>query len=273
MRLTIVGARSFIGAVVAAAARGRDHEVVVTPHDQIPDGDLGVVVYCSGIPWGADAQPREAFRLHVSAPLEWLDTRRFERLIYLSSARVYDRSASTHEDTTLATLPSDAQSVYVASKIAGEAAMLECSERTIVLRPSNVFGANLESHVFLSDIIRQAVTTGRMTIRTALWSSKDYVDVHEVAYVILKIAAASRHRVYNVASGRNTTHQAIVERIAALVPAEVSVERDAPVVVAPAIDVNRICEEFDFRPSDLIAALPDIVKAFQAAAGGRTQKR
>jgi nucleoside-diphosphate-sugar epimerase len=266
MKLTVVGARSFIGSAVAELARARGVEVLVVPHDAVPPQALGVVVYCSGLAWGADQQPEAAYRLHVSEPLALLATRRFDRFLYLSSTRVYDRSASTDETAALFVDPLDPHGVYPASKIAGEAALLSASDKTVALRLSNVFGPNLTAKVFLSDIIRQAVETGRIQIRTALGSSKDYVSVDDVADLVLRIAGGSRQRVYNVAAGHNTTHQQIIDAIAAVLPVEVSVTQDAPLAVAQTIDIRRVRDEFGFAPRELLGAIPVIVGAFRRSA-------
>lgn len=263
MRLTIVGARSFIGLAIATRAKQRDLDVAVVPHDRVPDSELGTVVYCSGIAWGAEHQPSDAYRLHAIEPFALLARGRYDRFLYLSSTRVYDRSDATDEGAELCVDPSDPLQVYPASKIAGESALLGGSERSVVLRLSNVFGANVHSKVFLSDVVRQAVTTARIEIRTALDSSKDYIGVDDVADLVLRIAAKSVHRIYNLAAGRNTTHRQIIDAISALMPVDVHVAPDAPLLVAKAIDVGRIREEFAFTPRDVVSAIPDIVNAFR----------
>lgn len=264
MRITVIGARGFIGSAIARAARERGHDVVTASHDRLPRGHAGTVIFCSGLATGSEERPVEAYALHVCAALEALRTLSFERFIYISSTRVYDGAASTQEDAELKVIPQDLQATYATSKIGGEAAVLAAGKRNVVVRLSNVFGRTMGAHVFLGDIIHQAVTTGRIRLRTALDSSKDYVDVDDAANVVLRITIDGTQRVYNVASGRNTTHGQITKAIAAEVPVQVVVESNAPVAVAPQIDVGRVRGEFDFNSQDVLDTIPEIVRSFQA---------
>ena len=268
MKLTIVGARGFIGSAIAALARARGLDVVAASHDKIPTGSLGTVVYCSGLAWGSDERPLEAYRLHVCAALELLMSANFERLLYVSSTRVYDGLSSTNEDAQLAAFPSDRNATYATSKIAGEAAVLAASERNIVVRLSNVYGPNFRARVFLSDILRQAIETGRIELRTALASSKDYISVDEVADLVLRIMGEGKHQIYNVAAGRNTTNAELTRAIAATLPVEVRVASNAPTSIVPKINIQRIRDEFGFSPRDVLDEVPVLVRAFSAAIRG-----
>jgi nucleoside-diphosphate-sugar epimerase len=265
VKISVVGARGFIGSAIAQTAVERGHNVARVMHDSLPMGQLGTVIYASGLAFGADKNPLDAYLQHVAVPLALLREGRCDRLIYISSTRVYDRALDTREQTPLVVDPADRASTYSASKVAGEAAILGAGERNIVCRLSNVAGPSVRSSLFLSDVVRQAVVAGRISLRTALDSSKDYVRVDDAARIILEIAESGRERVYNVASGSNTTHRELVGAIREVLPVEVSVPEDAPTSVVPVIDINRIRAEFGFLPGSVLEMIPKIVDAFERA--------
>jgi nucleoside-diphosphate-sugar epimerase len=264
VRITVIGARGFIGSAIAAHAERAGHDVVACSHDAVPETELGTIVYCSGVAWGADAAPLEAYELHAAVPLRLLQTRDYDRAVYVSSTRVYDRSPATTEDTPAAILTAVAGDVYAASKLAGEGIVLAAKPQNRVVRASNVYGASLRSQLFLSDIVRQAVRTGCIDLRSSLDSSKDYISVDDLAALVLRIAAGSRERVYNIAAGCNTTHAALIEAIVGSSRVQVRVPDDAPTVNVPEIDVSRVMEEFSFVPRDVVDDIPDLIRAFRA---------
>lgn len=265
-RVTVVGARGFVGSAVVAHARALGAETIECRHDDVPrDVDLGLVAYCSGVAYGADKHPLDAYRLHVAAVAELAATRRYERIVYLSSTRVYDRSDGTNE-TGVSSVRSDAAGdTYALSKLAGEGVVLQAGERNRVVRASNIYGASLRSRLFLSDILRQAAATGRIELRSSLESSKDYVSVDDVAAMLLAVGAGSRERIYNVAAGENVAHGALLEAILPVLPAQVRVAPGSPTVTVPRIDIARVSQEFAFEPRRVLDDLPRVAREFEAA--------
>jgi nucleoside-diphosphate-sugar epimerase len=247
-----------------AHAERAGHDVIACSHDAVPETYLGTIVYCSGVAWGADAAPLEAYELHAATLLRLLRSHEYDRAIYLSSTRVYGRSPSTSEASPVAILTDSPADTYPATKLAGEGIALAASPENRVIRCSNVYGASLRSELFLSDIVRQAAQTGCIDLRSSLESSKDYISVEDVATLVLRIAAGSRRRIYNVAAGCNTTHAALVETIVGASRVQVRVPPDAPIVMVPEIDVARVMEEFSFVPRDVIDDIPDLLRAFRA---------
>ena len=264
-RVTVVGARGFVGSAVVARARESGFDVLECRHDDVPgNADLGTVVYCAGVAWDADRRPVDAYRTHVAAVAAILENGRYDRLVYISSTRVYDRSDGTAEETPLrvrSDLPGD---TYALSKLAGEGAVLSARSENRVLRCSNIYGPSLRSGLFLSDVLRQAATTGRIALRSSLDSSKDYVSVDDVARLSLQVAHGSDHAIYNVAAGTNTTHRSLLEVILQLAPVDVDIAAGSPTVVVPPIDIRRIQREFGFEARPVIDDLPSVVKAFLA---------
>ena len=96
----------------------------------------------------------------------------------------------------------------------------------------------------------------RITLETSLDSEKDYIGIEKVADALCKIVMGAKETVYNVASGINTTHGALVEQISAITGCEVVVKPGAKTVRFPMINIDRIREEFGYRPSDILTDLP-----------------
>lgn len=265
-RVTIVGSRGFIGNACATVAESLGLDVLAVSHDRVPvDRDLGAVLYCSGVAWGSEKRPVDTFEAHVGSVVHILRDATYDRFLYVSSTRVYDRSSSTSESSDLGVRMLPSPDIYTTSKIAGEAAVLSARSENRVVRLSNVFGESLRSELFLSDILRQAVSTGAIVLRSSLDSAKDYVGVADVAKTILRIADASGEQIYNVAAGYNTTHRALISAIRSEMDIDVRVPENAPVQIAAPIDVSSITREFAFEPHDVRAAIPSLLAAFRAA--------
>ena len=160
---TVVGARGFIGAMLADALRCGGHTVLTRRSDEDPARDSGHVIYVSGVAWGAEERPNDAYDVHVNAFVgRWRFLAGTESFTFVSSTRVYDGAAATTEDTPLVARPAEPREVYALSKIAGENLVLAQGDRnTKVVRLSNVFGPSLRSELFLSQLLRAAVRTGR----------------------------------------------------------------------------------------------------------------
>jgi nucleoside-diphosphate-sugar epimerase len=267
-RVAVVGGRGFVGSAVARRAEEAGYAVDVRSHEASFDGEeFDAVVYCSGVAWGAQERPLDAFETHVSAVARILRTVQSGRFIYLSSTRVYDGAASTDEAQRLILDAPERIDAYRASKIAGEGVVL-CGHRSpCVLRLSNVYGPSFDSGLFLSDILRQAGTFGKIDVRTSEASSKDYVSVEDVAKVAIDVCGLDRvAHVYNVARGKNTTHGEIFSVLRAQ-NVDVGVPDDAPTSVAPQISVDRLARDVSWQPRDVLADLPDLLRSFQVRFG------
>jgi len=260
-RFTIVGAQGFIGGRLAAYLAARGHEVTTPARGALPTKDCGHIVYCAGVTADFRRRAFDTVEAHVAHLAEVLSHVRPESFLYLSSTRVY--GASGHEDVLLTLDPSNPDDLYNATKIAGEALCLAQPFGTVrVARLANVYGTGHESDDFLSAVVRACVG-GRLRLETALDSEKDYVAVEDVVRAIERIALGGRHRLYNVATGCNVTHRALIDRLAELTGCKVSVVHDAPRIAYPLIDTRRLAAEFDaadpWAPAALLDRLPMLV--------------
>lgn len=264
--VTVVGGRGFIGSYLVRELAERGYEVRVLARGDAVEGPLGTVVYCAGVTADFRLFPYRAVRAHAVDLMPLLERGDFERLVYLSSTRVYGLApAAADEDAALAVRPADPDHLYNASKIMGESLIAASGRPAHVLRLSNVAGVDPAGGSFLSQVVREAVTAARVTLRTALSSEKDYIGIADVVRAILAVVEGrARHAVYNVAAGTNTSHGAIVEALAGLTGATVEVAAGAPTVVFPRIDVGRLRRDVEWAPGSVLEQLPALVTAYRS---------
>lgn len=267
MTFTIFGATGAVGSALLEHLRAEGHECVVPARDEIPEGrNLGRVFYCIGLTADFRHRLADTVQAHVCHFMEVLTRCTFERICYLSSTRVYAGCAAGLEDARSIATPLDPSDLYNLSKLLGESACLHVVTNGVVVRLSNVFDprashARGSSQNFLSQVLREA-TSGRVVLGTHPDSAKDYVLLQDVVEVLPKIALAGRHRIYNLAGGRNVSHRQIVERLGCVV----EVQPDAPRVVFPVVSVERLRHEFGFEPRSVLDSLRP-----QHHAGGPSQ--
>jgi nucleoside-diphosphate-sugar epimerase len=262
-RFTVFGGRGFVGGRLlerlselgfACRLVGRD--------DDFRGDDLEHVLYAAGLTADFRHKRFDTMRAHAARVADVLEHGVLESFLYLSSTRVYRRTASADEASPLVVDPADPESLYDISKLAGESLCLSDPRPTVrVARLSNVYGTGDDSANFLPSLVRSALGEGRVRLRSALDSEKDYVAVTDVAQVLPEIAQRGAHRLYNVASGRNTTHAAIIEVLREHTGCEVEVAPAAPRTSFAPITITRVQSELGFRPRSVLEDLPALIEA------------
>ncbi len=262
---TIFGSSGFIGTHLVRHLAAQGEVVIVPPRDgPHPKGQLGNVIYAIGLTADFRSRPFETMDAHVGRLIEVLREGKFESFTYLSSTRVYQKSASSHEDATLAVAPGDASDLYNISKLAGEAACLALDNpRVRVARLSNVYGPDMDTTNFFASVIADAVA-GHLHLVSDPESEKDFVPVDMVARALRQIALSGGERIYNVASGVNFTHGALAEHLRALTGCQLTIAPDAPRTVFPRIEIGRLAALMasngeDWRPPPLRDRLPMLI--------------
>jgi nucleoside-diphosphate-sugar epimerase len=265
--VTVVGARGFIGSHLVRELLANRREVSVLERGGHLNGALGTLVYCAGVTADFRVFPYGAVRAHAVDLMPLLENAEFERLIYLSSTRVYGVApANTNEDAALAVRPGDPDHLYNASKIMGESLIATSGRPAHVLRLSNVVGFDTAGGGFLGQVALAAVGTGIIPLQTALSSEKDYVGIRDVvAAIVAVIDGHATRAVYNVAAGVNTSHAEIMGELVNLTGARVEVAGQAPAFKYPTISVERLRGDVDWHPGNVLRELPGLVEAYRAA--------
>lgn len=267
--ITVLGAGGFVGRRLAGRLRADGVRCETPARDDrgLADRDLGHVIYCVGLTADFRTRPFDTAEAHVGLLNRLLRAGRFASLLYLSSTRVYQGAASAVETAALRVDPNDPSDLYNLTKLTGEALCLSSPRPEVrAVRLSNVYGYDPDSENFLTAVLRDALTVGRVRFATAPASAKDYVAAEDVAAILPRIALEGRRRLYNVAAGENTDNATLAAGVAAATGAATEFAPDAPAVIFPPVDVSRLREEFGWRPRRLTDDLPALAACWRTGA-------
>ncbi|HEX2558682.1 NAD-dependent epimerase/dehydratase family protein, partial [Phenylobacterium sp.] len=138
---TILGAAGFVGSRLRRRLEGRGI-APFCPRKADPavfEQDLGVVYDCAGLTADYAARPFDTVEAHATLVARLAERARFDRLIVLSSTRLYDSSSAelAHEDDALILRPAEPRHIYDLSKALGEnVALTQTAGRGAVARLS-----------------------------------------------------------------------------------------------------------------------------------------
>jgi nucleoside-diphosphate-sugar epimerase len=272
---TVLGAGGFIGAALVAELRAAGRSVRAVTRADLPallagcaatGASAGHVIHCVGLTGDFRTRPLATADAHVGLVGRLLGELRFDSFLLLSSTRVYARAEAGREDTPRLVQPGVAGDLYNITKLAGEALCLSDARRTIrVARLSNVYGPTMHANSFLGQVLREGAGDGRVTLGQSLRSAKDYVRIADVVAALPAIAEHGQARLYNVASGLNTSHDAIVGVLAGL-GWRIEVRDDATALRFPRIDVTRLSVEFAAPAQAILQDLPGLVASLRQEA-------
>lgn len=264
-QITIFGGKGFVGGRLVAHYHRLGRDVRVITRDNWPKAGeaLGEVIYAIGMTASFRRYPLQTAQTQVVHLHEVLSRYSYDSLLYLSSTRVYRDAPSTHEDTALLLRPTRPDDVYNATKLAGEALCAALDNPKVrVARLANVYGASDHSELFLTDVMREAASTGKVLLRSAPQSAKDYIHVDDAVALLAAISEGGTHGFYNVASGINATNGELAEILRGL-GVDVRFLPDAPDISFPLIDTSRARSEFSIVPKSLPMALPHVYRDIQ----------
>jgi nucleoside-diphosphate-sugar epimerase len=262
---TVLGASGFIGSHLTAELERRGLDVETPARDADLTGeDLGTVFYCVGLTGDAPGRPFDTVEAHVVKLSEVLRHCRFDRIVYLSSTRLYLGASTATEDETLRIDPLDPGRVFNLSKAIGESLVLQAEGAGRVARLSNVYGPDWESENFLTEIITAACRDGALIIRDGPESAKDYVHVQDAVEALIRIGLEGTRDVYNVASGRNVSHRELAAGLEDATGCTVEFGAEPRTFAFPPIDTGRLRDEFPFSPRSLLDNLPELVDRCRA---------
>ena len=258
---TILGAGGFIGAALVTwlESQGRTVHAITRGSLQAllaARRPAGHVIDCIGLTGDFRVRPLDTAEAHVGLVARCLANLQFSSFLLLSSTRVYARADTAQEDVAISLLSADPSDVFNLTKLAGEALCLACPRPEIrVARLSNVYGASMSAGTFLGQVLREGEATGGVVFHQSAASAKDYVNIAALVRLLPDIAVKGRSRLYNVASGRNTSHGIIAERLQQIAGWRTSFASDAPTVLFPQINTTRLAAEFGQVSGDLPADL------------------
>src|SRR5215469_10509439 len=261
-KFTVFGGNGFIGRHLVANLKAAGHQVTTIGRGALPTphSELGHVIYCIGYTGDFRSHLADTVRAHVSILIDLVERVELESLLYLSSTRVYAGSVSGTEDSVL-TIPQAAlDGIYNLSKLTGEALCLSHkNEKFRVTRISNVIGPDAGSDDFLPSVVAEVKRCGKVVLQNGPKFSKDYIDVDDVCDALRMISLSGKARLYNVASGVQTTNEQIATLLRKYMNAEVEYAAGSESSVFPAIANRRLCSEFPFSPRTFDAAFKRMI--------------
>jgi UDP-glucose 4-epimerase len=213
---TIVGAAGFVGRRLTARLKA-DGWDVFTPAKRDPAlfrGELGTVFYCAGLTADYDQRPFDTVEAHAALVSELARAAGFERLVYLSSTRLYDGQAKAEvaEHEPLVLDPADPRRVYDLSKALGENVTLtRTGGRGAVARLSNVYDWEPEAPGFLSQWLIRAPAERDLALESSPHVRRDYIHLDDVVSALIALATADAPGIVNVASGEIVSNREIAE--------------------------------------------------------------
>jgi GDP-4-dehydro-6-deoxy-D-mannose reductase len=199
-------------------------------------------------------KPREYYLVNVLGTVNLLEALRQAaaeaRCLLVSSAEVYACSSCRGPiDETCRPVPSNP---YGLSKLLAEQVGLryfrDFGSRVVIARAFNHSGPGQNDSFVISDFCRQAVILENQsrggTIQVGnLASSRDFLDVRDVVAAYIALAEKGEAgEIYNIASGKATSIQTILDTVVRLaeteIQAEVSTEKYRPVVGQPLVGTS-----------------------------------
>ncbi|MDE2259016.1 MAG: NAD(P)-dependent oxidoreductase [Betaproteobacteria bacterium] len=263
MKFTVFGGRGFVGSALCAHLYRQGYEVFV-PTREATDAigrELGHVIYAIGLTADFRTRPIDTVDAHVCLLAHLLRTTRFDSWLYLSSTRIYAGLVAepAHEDVPLTVVP-DADGIYNLSKLTGEAVCLaQISRHVRVARLANIYGSGQARETFLGSLLDDIAHGRDSMIHEAPTSSKDYIALEDVCWLLERIALGGSHRIYNVASGIQLSHAELARVVAEKSSGVVTFADGASHRSVPRIDIARITSEFGFCPRQLSDELGSLI--------------
>ena len=264
MNYTVLGAGGFIGGRLAQELRqsGAECYTPLRGDDGIFTRNLGHVFYCIGLTADYRARPFNTVEAHVSFLSRVLEKSIFEKLIYLSSTRLYDGldGEICHEGNDLRMNPASPRHLYDLSKGLGENLCLTASNgRASVARLAAVYDISPQATGFLPGILRQLVTDRAMTIDSSSGVSRDYICLDDVISCLIKISKSTQNEIVNVASGKNISNQDIADTLNAA-GFQIKIQRQSEREIRPCCDISKI-KMLGIIPVSVQAYIENLIKS------------
>lgn len=262
---TVLGGKGFIGQQVVKKLHSLGLDVYVPEKNEkcLLERNLGTVIYCIG--YGDCNNPFKVLEANVILLSMLLEKANFEKLIYISSTRVYMNQNDSIEDTDLTITADDKRKLFNLTKLTAEEMCLKSGLDTCIVRPSNVYGVAINSPLFLPAITRDAINHGVVNMYVSPSYEKDYVSVFDVAEVIVKICAKKQlnAQVYNIASGINVSAQKIADLLQSETNCRVNWHPCVNEEIFPIVPIAKTQEEFGFSPKNVLDDLKSMINDFK----------
>ena len=225
--------------------------------------NLHNVIYCIGNQnWLKD--PEVTYNANLAMVPKIIFNNKFDSFTFLSTTRLYfaNPKTKTSENDPININSNNKSFLYNSLKIAAENLCLTLNNKNIkVIRMSNLFGDNFTNQAYiLPTWIRDSIINKKIDLYINKNSTKDFIYVDDAFDVLLKIIKTGKHRLYNVASGKNIKLSKILKEIKKITNCKINYTNSSNIIKEPKINIKRIVNEFNFKPkNNLIDLLNDLI--------------
>lgn len=258
---TVLGSRGFIGSRVLATleAQGHDCYAPLRGDEAVFSNPLGHVFYCIGLTNDYKDRPFDTVEAHSSFISRLLASGNFERLVYLSSTRLYDGLKTAAESADLVLNPANPRHLYDFSKGLGENLCLTASGgRACVARLSSVYDDGPDASGFMPDLLRRLKKERTFALGSASGIVRDYVHIDDVVNGLIRLLDSTETGIVNIASGENVSNQEIVDALNKEGCA-ITLQRQSPLEAPALCDVSKL-KALGVSPVNLRDYLKNFVK-------------
>ncbi|MFA0005419.1 NAD-dependent epimerase/dehydratase family protein [Vibrio splendidus] len=263
---TVFGGKGFIGSSVVLKLRSYGYDVYVPEKkdEGIFNRNLGTVIYCAGH-GDCKNNPFKVLDANLTLLSQLLEYADFEKLIYISSTRVYINQDHSSESSDVTISTNDERRLFNLSKLTAEEVCMRSGRNTCVVRPSNVYGVAINSPLFLPSITRDAIIHGVVNMYVTPLYEKDYVSVFDVVDMIIKISDKDTYNgdVYNIASGLNVSAEDIANILELETGCKINWHKSFNNELFPVVPINKLREEFGFTPRNVLDDLKIMINDFK----------
>ncbi|CAB1370499.1 NAD-dependent epimerase/dehydratase family protein [Denitratisoma oestradiolicum] len=244
MSSTVLGATGFIGARLVAYLRAHGEEVFAPPRGspEIFSRPLGRLYYCIGMTADYGRNPAATFEAHSAYLVRLIAEASFDRIVYLSSTRLYDGLEDGDEDAALPVSVNNPRHLYDLTKALGEHfTLLHTANRGMVARLSSVYDNASDATGFLPDLFRQLAAEKAFSLDSTPNASRDYIHIDDVlAALVALMTQGQAGSIYNVGSGENVSNAEMVDLINRRGWHVVLTRPVTPMAPSPRIHIDRL---------------------------------
>lgn len=264
MKVFVVGGNGFIGSEVVKTFQSSAVEVIVPTRNELFATNAGsdIIIYCAGN--GDCSRPEQVVESNIIYLQQILANCNFKKLIYLSSTRLYLNSEQSAENAGITIQYDDNRRLFNLTKLTAEECCLKSGKNVLIVRPSNVYGNAFESKLFLPMIVKHAILNKKINMYVNKEYSKDYVSVADVSEAIkyLALAYEGEEKIFNIASGKNTTAIEIAEIIQSKINCEIVWHPNSTNENFPVIDLAKIKSIMQYCPISVTDSLSFMIDEF-----------
>ena len=157
-----------------------------------------ITLLCGGMTdvEGCESSREKAFQINVQSPMDIVREMKnisSSKFVYLSTDYVFDGNAGPYDELA----ETGPLNVYGASKLAGEKAVLEASDRNLVVRTTTVYSFQPDGNNFMMQLFKRLSQGEKMRVPIDQWATPTYAP--DLALVLKKLVEADARGIVNVA--------------------------------------------------------------------------